>query len=412
MANFAQFTHTKGMELLKQSKQLQKELVVWRRYLHEHAETGFALDKTCAFVEKKLKSFGYAPKKCGRAGVVATVGKEKTGKTFLLRADMDALPIAEETGLPYACKNGNMHACGHDMHTAALLGAAKLLKSREDELHGQVKLLFQPAEELLEGASDVIEAGVLDSPKMQAALALHVMTATELPTGTAVVASAGVGAPAADFFSIEVQGKGCHGSAPWNGVDALLVAAHIVIALQALSAREISVSDPFVLTMGALNAGKTGNVIPDKAVLKGTLRAFDEGVRTKVKKRMEEIAKGVAKTFRASVKIVYAGGCPTLINDEKLSIFMEKVTKELLGEENVFTSAELSKDAKTASGGSEDFAYISQKIPSQMVALAAGERGQVCVHPLHHPKVRFDEGALFVGAAIYAKAALAWLGNE
>ena len=154
-------------------KGLQAELLKIRRYLHKNAEVGFALEKTCAYIEKKLTEYGYAPRRCGKAGIVATVGKG--GKTFLLRADTDALPIAEQTGLSYACKNGNMHACGHDMHTAMLLGAAKLLKARESELNGRVKLLFQPAEELLEGAKDVIKNGVLDNPKPQAAMMIHVM---------------------------------------------------------------------------------------------------------------------------------------------------------------------------------------------------------------------------------------------
>lgn len=397
----------KWQGLLEETRKMQGELVQMRRYLHENAETGFALKKTGAFVEEKLKKMGYAPKKCGKAGVMATIGKADARGAFLLRADMDALPIVEETGLSFACKDGNMHACGHDMHTAMLLGAAKLIK--EKGVRGGVKFLFQPAEEILEGANDVLQDGVLKSPSVGAAMSMHVLTSADLPTGTLVVASPGVSAPAADFFTIEVQGQSCHGSAPWNGVDALTVAACIVVALQEISAREISVSYPFVLTMGALNAGKAGNVIADFAILKGTLRAFDEQTRERVKIRVEEIAKGIARTYRAKASVRYEGGCPTLVNDKKLSFLAEQTAKEMFGEERVYTSEQLSGGVRAANGGSEDFAYITQKVPSITLALAAGRGGYSRVYPLHHPKVKFDEEALCVGAAAYAGVALAWL---
>ncbi len=396
-------------ELKKESLALQEEMVRIRRYLHKNAETGFALTKTLAYVSEKLREMGYEPTPCGRSGLVATVGKGTS--CFLLRADMDALPITERAALSFASKNGNMHACGHDMHTAMLLGAAKLLKAREKDLRGQVKLLFQPAEEILEGAKDVLSAGVLSGPKPQAAMMLHVMTAVDLPTGTAVVASGGVSAPAADYFTVKVKGKGCHGSAPWNGVDALSVGAHILLGLQEIAARELSISDPAVLTVGSLQSGSAGNAISDSALLHGTMRAFDEGTRAFVKERLEEISKQIAKAFRAKAEVTYGGGCPTLVNDEKLSAFTEKSAKALLGE-GVYTSAGLGGDTKKNSGGSEDFAYISHEIPSVMVAIAAGEREKGCGYPLHHPKACFDEEALSVGAALYAHIAMEWLSQK
>lgn len=405
------FAHTVGMEkILNEAKGLQKELVEMRRRLHGRAELGFALTETAAFVKETLAAMGYEPQSCGRSGLTVTVGKGE--KTFLLRADMDGLPIKEKTGLPFACKNGNMHACGHDMHTAMLLGAAKLLKTREKALKGTVKLLFQPAEELLEGAKNALENGVLDAPKVSGAMMLHVMTNVPIPTGSVVVSSAGVSAPAADYFTVEVKGKGCHGSAPWNGVDALSVAAHILLALQELPARELSLAEPAVLTVGSMVAGEAGNVIADTALLKGTLRAFDERVRERVKRRLEEIAKNVAKAFRAKARVVYGSGCPSLLNDEKLSLLTEKVLKDLLGENAVFTSSSLQGDTKSSSGGSEDFAYISRKVPSVMVALAAGETEKGYAYPLHHPKAQFDEAALSIGAAVYAHTAIEWLKGE
>ncbi len=388
--------------IFKESKEMAKEIVFFRRELHKRAEVGFDLSQTVTFVEEELIKMGYTPKRIGKAGIVANIGEGE--KVFLLRADMDALPVKEESGEPFSAKNGNMHACAHDMHTAMLLGAAKLLKSRKNQLKGQVKLLFQPAEEILEGAKDVLQAGVLENPTPQGAMMIHCMTAVNLPTGTAIVAK-GSSAPAADYFQIEVQGKGCHGSAPWNGVDALTVAARIVLGLQELAARELSISDPAVLTVGCLQAGKVGNVIADSATLSGTLRAFDEGVRAQVKKRMEEIAKGVGKAFRAKVKIAYGGGCPTLVNDEELSVLAENSAKTLLGEGSVFNSQTLGGDTRKNSGGSEDFAYISHEVPSVMLALAAGERKDGYSYPLHHPKVCFDEACLPVGSALFVKIA-------
>ncbi len=387
-----------GMDILRQAKEMQEQLISWRRYLHAHAETGFDLPQTTAFLKAELEKMGYEPKDCGKAGVIAELGE---GETFLLRADIDALPIQEKTADPFASKTGNMHACGHDMHAAMLLGAAKLLKTYEKQVKGRVRLLFQPAEETLEGAKDVIEAGVLKD--VTGAMMFHVMTNVGLPVGSVVVASAGVSAPAADFFKIEVKGKSCHGSAPWNGVDALTIAARILLGLEELAARELNPGMPAVLTIGEMKGGVAGNVIADHAVLKGTLRAFDEDVRVFMKKRMEEICKNVAKAFRASAKVTYESGCPTLVNDETLSAKAERVAKDLLGDKCVFTSKGLGGDAKTKSGGSEDFAYISQSVPSVMLALAAGEPKKGYEYPLHHAKVRFDEDALPIGAALYAQ---------
>ncbi len=379
-----------------------------RRYLHKNAETGFDLEKTSAFVVERLTEMGYAPKRCGRNGVLASLGKGKP--LFLLRADMDGLPISEKSGEPFAAKNGKMHACGHDMHAAMLLGAAKLLKMREGELNGGITLLFQPAEEILEGAKNMIEDGAL-SPKPNAAMMIHVASAVDLPTGCAVIAH-GVSAPAADYFTVTVQGKGCHGSTPWKGVDALTVAAHVLLALQEIPARELTVAQPAVLTVGSLRTSEGGNVISDRAILHGTLRSFDEGVRAQVKRRIEQISGGVAKAFRARAKVEYGGGCPTLVGDGELAKFALAQARELLGAERALGANELVGDVKNTSGGSEDFAYISHEVPSVMIAVGAGEREKGFIYPLHHPKVRFDEDALAIGAALYACVAFEWLAAQ
>lgn len=385
-------------ELLKNAKNMRKELTEIRRYLHQNAECGFALNATLPYIEGQLRDMGYTPKRCGKAGLIAEVGGGK--KRVLLRADIDALPIKERSGVSYACRDGNMHACGHDLHGAMLLGAAKLLKESERELTGSVRLLFQPAEELLEGAKNCIEAGVLEG--VDCALMIHVLTALDIPMGEVIVSSEGVSAPAADYFSIEVKGRGCHGSSPWRGVDPLTAAAHLLLGLQTLSARELSPAQTAVLTVGAVKTGEAGNAISDKAILSGTLRAFDEEVRAFVKRRMEEIAKKTAQAFRARATVKYGGGCPTLVNDGRLSSLALKGARELLGKDKVFASSELGGDARSKEGGSEDFAYISHAVPSVMLALCAGEKGKGYTYPLHHPKVKFDEDVLPIGAALYA----------
>ncbi len=399
-------------EWLREAEQLFDILVEERRTLHRNAEIGFDLCQTVSFVKQELTAIGLQPVDCGRAGVTALAGGRKPGKVFLLRADMDALPIREESDVTFASRNGHMHACGHDMHTAMLLGAARLLKAHEDEIEGTVKLMFQPAEEILEGARDMIEAGVLENPKADAALMIHVMAGMPLPAGTAVVAAPGVSAPAADYFEIKVQGKGCHGSMPNAGVDPLTAAAHILIGLQAIHARELALDERAVLTVGRMEAGNAANVIPDSVIMNGAIRAFDEETRNFIKQRTVEIAEGTAAIFRAKASVDFGSGCPALVNDSALAGCAESYVRELLGGGRVYSAAQLSivgggREAKPA--GSEDFAYISQRVPSVMLALAAGESEKGYGYPQHHPMVKFDERVLPTGSAVYAYSAFRWL---
>lgn len=394
--------------LLAEAKGLQDDIIRHRRWLHAHAETGFALTDTKAYVKAALEEMGYFVHECGKAGLTTIIGPAG-GRVLLLRADMDALPIPEETGLPFASTNDNMHACGHDMHTAMLLGAAKLLKAHEAELQGQVKFMFQPAEETFEGSLDMIQNGILENPKPDAAVMIHVSAGIPLPSGTVIVSSPGVSAPAADYFTIQVQGKGCHGSAPQNGIDPLTAAAHILIALQEILAREISASDEAVLTIGSFHGGEVGNVIPDSAVMSGTIRTYDETVRSFLKQRMTEIAQGIAVSFRSTASVSFGSCCPTLINNQALSESVAGILKNLLGDYSVFTTAQLGGGKPQRGGGSEDFAYITQEIPSVMLALAAGEPSKGHSYPQHHPKVTFDEEVLSTGAAVFAGLAYSWL---
>lgn len=393
------------MDLLDKAKNLQEKYVEIRRKLHRNAETGFDLPNTKRIVWDTLLKLGYSPKEIGNGGVIAVLDGEKTGEAILLRADMDGLPIQEQTGEKFACKTGNMHACGHDLHTAMLLMAAELLKSGEKSLPCPVVLLFQPAEELLEGAKNVVEAGLIEKYGVGSAVMLHVLTATALPTGTLVVSSAGVSAPAADYFTVEIKGKACHGSAPQNGVDALSVCARVLLGLETLSARELPTVEPFVLTVGKMQSGVASNALPDTAVMQGTLRAFDEQIRALAKKRLQEISRGIAKTFRAKAKVTFPSGCPALKNDGGMSLSIGERLKNELGRDGVYYSAELGGGVKKGLGGSEDFSYIAEQVPSLMIGLAMGSVRDGYEYPLHHPKVRFDESALYIGALAYVLSA-------
>ncbi len=398
-------------KILAEANKIKDDIIEIRRHLHKNAEIGFELKNTVAFVKEKLSEMGIKCSDCGRSGVVALVGKKSDGRVILLRADMDALPIREESGEDFTSTGGSMHACGHDMHTAMLLGAAKILKSHEDELRGRVKLMFQPAEELLEGAKNMIESGVLENPRPDAAMMLHVMTDVPLEAGMAIVSSGGVSAPAADYFNIAVSGKGCHGSMPNAGVDPITAAAHIVTGLHNIKSMEISMSERAALTVGSLSAGDAANVIPDTARLSGTMRAFDENTREFMKKRICEISELAAKAFRAETKVEFTSGCPSLLNDKSLSASVYGFARELLGESRVFTSGELAEKSERSNetSGSEDFAYVSREVPSIMVALAAGSTERGYTHPLHHPAVRFDEDALPSGSALLAFTAMRYL---
>lgn len=391
-------------DFLTQAQGMMTQLTAHRRQLHTHPEVGFDLEQTRDYVRGQLETMGYAPQDCGKCGLTATLTGCKPGKTILLRADMDALPMGEETTIPFASGNGNMHACGHDMHTAMLLGAAKLLAKYRQELKGNVKFMFQPAEEILSGAKDMIENGVLEN--VDAAAMIHVAAGVPLKAGTVIVAPEGISAPGAAYFSIQVQGKGCHGAAPYQGVDALSVAAHILLGLHQIHARELPAASGSVLTVGHFSGGDADNAIADAAVLRGTIRAFEDETMAFLKDRITGISQGIAASFRASVKVEFTRECPSLRNDKNLCQLALDVLPKALDQHAVLSAGPLDKNGV---GGSEDFAYVSQEVPSIMLSLAAGSPDKGHTYPLHHPKVTFDEDALPVGAAALASLAFSYL---
>ena len=392
-------------DLFHDAKKLMPILSRHRRWLHAHPGVAFDLGDTLAHVRTELEALGLSPVPCGRAGLTAVIGSGTP--CILLRADMDALPIPEESGEAFASANGCMHACGHDLHTAMLLGAAQLLKAREAELEGTVRLMFQPAEEIFEGAKDMIEAGVLESPAPGAALMLHVTVGAPLPAGTVIAMAPGVSASAADYFTIRIQGRGCHGSTPHLGIDAITASAHTLLALQELHARELAPGTEAVLTVGTIRGGTAANAIADSCTLEGTIRTFDEGIRSQLKERLQAISSAVASAYRAAATVEFGSGAPTLVNDADLARAVPGASREILPADMVLSAADF--PAGSRAGGSEDFAYVSQKVPTLMLALAAGSSADGYTHPLHHPTVRLDENAMPFGAAALAHTAMRWL---
>ncbi len=389
---------------LKRAREIAEEITENRRYIHAHAGVGFDLGDTVERIMSQLEAMGIKGEKCGKAGVVVTLGKP--GKTILLRGDIDALPIAEQTGLPFASQTGAMHACGHDFHASMLLGAARLLKETEDSLEGTVKLMFQPAEEKLLGAKDMVENGVLENPKVDAALAIHIGTGNEETKIGSVRFTKGPSHASGDSFRIIVQGKGCHGASSYQGVDAVSVAAHIVVALEQIPAREVPADQLSIVTVGVFQGGSACNIIADTAVLEGTIRALDPENRLFLIRRVREIAQGVAQAFRATVTFEEpTGGTPPSINDPALCDQMLPFIQQVVPADQVIVKE------NSPSLGSEDFAYVSTKVPSMMLNLGAGSTDQGFQYALHSPFVTPDEGCLPVGAALYAHCAASWLAS-
>lgn len=396
--------------ILEEARDLQEVIVKDRRYIHQNAELGHELPVTVAYVMKRLKEMGYEPEQIAASAIVALAGGKKSGKTFLLRADMDALPIIEENDLEYKSKTQNMHACGHDAHAAMLLGAAQLLKKHEAELEGTVKLMFQPAEEQLSGAKAMVEAGVLENPKVDAAAMVHIFSGMPVPAGILIVPEGGYVSSSADMFRIDIKGKGGHGAMPQDTVDPLNVAAHIHTALQEVIAREVPPSSTTVITIGQMHGGNAANIIPDTAFIEGTIRAFNSDERKLMKNRVVEVAKGIAAAFRAAAAVEYRMECPSVYNDPGLYEQLAGINREFLGEDRV-----KGFDAVYPGGrmtGSEDFGYISERVPAVMMVLGGGSPEEGYPYPQHHPKINFNEDVFHIGAAVYANTAMEWLKNN
>ena len=399
-------------KLLAEAEALQPQLQKWRRTIHRNPEIGFDLPETRALVKQALTEMGYQPQDCGKAGILALAGGKRPGKTILLRGDMDALPIFEESGEVFASEiPGRMHGCGHDMHTAMMLGAARLLKAHEDELEGTVKLEFQPAEEIFQGSPDMLAHGLLEAPHVDAAVMFHVLGGMPLPLGEVLVPGGGITMASCEQYHIVVHGKGGHGSMPENCIDPITAAAHIHIALQEINARELSQNDFGVLTTGRFAAGAASNVIPDTAEMWGTIRTTDPENKSGalIKQRMTEIAQGVAAAFRCTAEVTFSDFCPCMVVDETLSKDAFGYLSEMLGQ-GVMDMTALT--GGKPGGGSEDFAFVSHEVPTVSLFLACGGPAQGCRYSQHHPKVRFDDSVLYKGSAAYGYVAMRWLAEH
>ena len=379
------------MSYLDKAKVLEEYMVSLRRHFHQHPEKSMEERETTAFIMAQLNEIGIPHRKLSPSGVVAEIAGGRPGKTVALRADMDALTIQEETGLPFASEaEGLMHACGHDLHMAGLLGAAKLLWQERQNLDGNVRLIFQPGEEVGKGAKAVIEQGGMEGVDM--VFGMHNMPS--LPAGT-VAGSVGPVFSAADYFKITIQGKAGHGATPEDAIDATVAASALVMNLQPLVSREISSLESLVITVGQLHSGTRFNLISGEAVLEGTVRSFDPTIHDMVPVAMERVVEGIARAYRVEAKLEY-----------------DKVAKACVNEEG-FTDLCLKSAGKVAQVApegrqmiAEDFSEYMQLCPGAFFLYGSG-----CEYPLHSDHFAGDEQALITACAMYAQVAVDALGQ-
>lgn len=375
--------------------EVEAQLIEVRRHLHSHPELSYQEQETMAYISKQLTQAGIPHQtNVGGFGIVGLIeGNNPSSKVIALRGDMDALPIHEQNEVPYkSCNTGVMHACGHDVHTTCLLGAALALNGIKDQLEGSIKLIFQPAEERLPGgASIMIKEGVLENPKVKTITGQHVLP--QLETGK-VAFRGGISMASCDEIFITVKGKGGHGAMPNHAVDPILVGSHIVVALQQVVSRNADPIMPTVLSIGKFIAEGTTNVIPEQVYMEGTLRTFDEKWRAIAKQKIKDICNGIATAMGAEVDINILDGYPFLHNNEELTAQAKLWATEYLGEENV---QEL-PIRMTA----EDFSYYSQVVPACFYRLGTGNAARGITSPIHTPTFDVDENCLAIGAGLMA----------
>lgn len=386
----------------QESEKLCDWLVEIRRDLHAHPEIGLQEVRTSAKVAQHLKELGLGVRTgIGTTGVIGLLEGGSSGGAIAIRADMDALPITEETGLPFASKSqGVMHACGHDGHVAMALGAARLLADVRDKIRGNVKFIMQPAEENYGGARDLVEEGALENPHVDGIIALHIEA--DLEVGKLELKAGPIGA-SADVFMISINGKGGHGSEPQACVDPIHVAAHVITAMQTMIPRTLDARDPVVVSVCSIQGGSAFNVIPDNVHFGGTVRTLSNKRRKVMPSKLEEIVRGITATFGATFDFTYIHGAPVTANETGMTELMRGVAAELWGAESV---VELEKPHM----GSEDYSYYCEKVPGVMGFLGARKQGEH--YPAHHPKFDFDERCLPLGAELLAATALTFLNGR
>lgn len=371
-----------------------RELIEWRRNIHQYPELAYQEKRTSEIVARRLSEFGYPiQKNVAGTGVVGLLKGRGGGKTLLVRADMDALPVREENEVEYKSKNeGVMHACGHDGHTAILLMTAKKLMG-EKNLRGNIKFVFQPAEEGGNGALKMIEEGVLENPKVDGALGLHLWN--NLPVGKVAITPGPILA-AVDEFTLKIIGKGGHGAMPETTIDPIVTAGQAITALQTIVSRNVSPLETVVLTIGAIHGGTAFNVIANEVVMKGTVRTYSMKVRDEISKRFEEIVKGVTSAMGASYQLDYRQVCLPTVNDFSMTEFARRVAVEVVGEENIVVGERTM--------GGEDFSFFLNRVPGCFILVGSRNESKGFSHSHHSSRFNFDEEALGIGVEIMRKA--------
>ena len=368
--------------------------------LHEHPELGNEETQTSSLIRRRLEDLGIEYAVMAGTGTAAIIRGGRPGRTIGFRADIDALPITEETGLPYASQTpGVMHACGHDFHTAALLGAAELLQKHRAGLPGSVKLFFQPDEEGDGGAARMIASGCMESPHVDAMLCCHVESG--IPAGTASVKNGPIAA-ASNPFAVTVRGRGTHGAKPHLGSDVIAAGAQLVTALQTISSRRTDPTEPVVVTVGSFHSGAAGNVLPEEAVLAGILRTMSGGARERVKEDLRAITAGIAAAMGVEAEVRITESYPCCANDPAVTELVRRAAAEILGPENVLEMGEPSL-------GADDFGYFANLVPSCYYYIGVGSADGSCAFPNHNPRFAADPAALPLAAAVAAQAAADFL---
>jgi amidohydrolase len=384
---------------------LVEQLITDRRDLHQHPELGFQEFRTSKIIAERLRELGYdVTEGVAQTGVLGVIPPKDGGKLAMLRFDMDALPVEEQNQVEYvSLEAGKMHACGHDGHVAIGLGvAAALMENRAALGDGGVKLLFQPAEEGGGGAQRMVEAGAMENPRPDVSLGMHIWA--DLPLGVANVRSGPIMA-SADEFNVTITGKGGHGAQPQATIDAVLVAAQMVVALHTIVSRNVHPEQPAVLSVGSINSGTAHNIIAHTAILTGTIRTYDAEAREVIKQRVHEVVNGVAATYHAQAEITYHEMCPATVCAEDASAVVREAAVAVLGAQNVVASERTM--------GSEDMSVLLNEVPGCYFFLGAkNEQRELGVFAHHHPRFDFDEAVLPLGVAIMCEATTRYLNGS
>lgn len=382
------------MNPLEEALKIKDEIVAWRRDFHMYPELKYEEERTSRIVEEHLRDWGYSIKRVG-TGVIADIGEG--GKTVALRADMDALPVQEENDVPYKSKiPGKMHACGHDAHTAMLLGAAKIIAEHRDELNGRVRLIFQPAEEGGNGALKMIERGALEG--VDAIFGFHVWM--DLPSGLIGIRE-GPFLAGAGIFNGKIIGKGGHGASPHESIDPVPITAEAVLAFQTIVSRNLDPIENGVVSVTSIHGGTAFNVIPEEVEFKGTIRFFKREVGEMIQRRMNEILEGVTRAHGARYELSVEELTPPTVNDKEMAEFARKVAEKY----------GLKYGEVPPTMGAEDFSFYLQKVPGAFLALGIRNEEKGIVYPHHHPKFDVDEDVLHLGTAMEVALAFEFLGS-